>query len=312
MKKIILIIFLATNLPVSSQKTKIITAGIKAVSKKGISKKISTKTSIKSLETFRFSPKKSLEKSTYKLSPKESKVFLNRVFSEKRATEVYKNLGHENINRIHKLLPKNSPKELKKVFISDFEKNPKLLTLYENDNLLNCCYKKIMNMGASYRRDLTFIKQIKQGVSPIKINTINQGKAGKTINGVFFRLKEITLPNGLRIKGVFPDFKKHSIFEVTIPNHSMLKTDNSQFNLAFLKLKNSLKRSTELQEKFPKKIVDEISSRKLSISKSNNRVKGHVWHHTEDGTLQLIKREIHDAARHTGGRAIYGAGSTLR
>ncbi|MCG8201049.1 HNH endonuclease [Tenacibaculum finnmarkense genomovar finnmarkense] len=309
MKKIIIALILIASSSVFSQnsKVKIIKVAAKIISKKTINQVPKTY-----LNTFKFTSKEIITKTSHSLSPSETKKFLRRTFSEKKSKVIYNKLGNKKLNRIHNLLPKDSPKEVRKVFISDFEKSPKLIAYYEKHNLLNCCYAKIIGMGGGYRRDLAFIKQIKKGISPIKIKTINQDKVGKIINGVPFRRRVKTLPNGLKVEGIFPDFKKHSIFEVIIPNHNMLKTDNSQFNLAFLKLQSSLKRSPDLQKKLPKSVIDEILSRKLSISKSNNRVKGYVWHHTENSTLQFIKSETHDAVRHTGGRALFGAGSTLR
>ncbi|MYM59083.1 hypothetical protein GTG28_07590 [Vibrio sp. OCN044] len=38
---------------------------------------------------------------------------------------------------------------------------------------------------------------------------------------------------------------------------------------------------------------------------ANSTPSGHVWHHVENGkTMQLISKDIHNAARHTGGAAI--------
>ncbi|PKH69303.1 hypothetical protein CXF59_00030 [Flavobacterium sp. ALD4] len=57
---------------------------------------------------------------------------------------------------------------------------------------------------------------------------------------------------------------------------------------------------------------DEILAKQLkdiSNSSSNNqgRIFGYIWHHSEKpGIIQLIRKDVHEFNRHTGGNAIWG------
>ena len=55
-----------------------------------------------------------------------------------------------------------------------------------------------------------------------------------------------------------------------------------------------------------------ILHRKLSLSENTYNVPGYIWHHTEDRSLQLVKKDLHDLVKHSGGRTIFGGGSTMR
>ena len=91
----------------------------------------------------------------------------------------------------------------------------------------------------------------------------------------------------------------------------MLNTDKKQFDLAFMKFQNQLRRSPDLRKNFNKKQLDELLNRKTKPL-TNNSVPGYTWHHQEDGYLDCVKSSIHDKVKHTGFRALNGAGGTLR
>jgi hypothetical protein len=310
MRKVIVLclVFSCTNY-LFSQKAKALNAAIKYAVKKGAkqlvinnSKKKHTIFFVNSLKT----------KKNY-LSPEASKAFLTRLYSEKKATRIFKKLGNQKINKLYNFLPKDGDKKFKKMFVHDMSTDVAFADyVFKNPSILKCCYSKLITTGPVYRRNLNLLKKIKSRKSPIRLKTINDGYENRYLNDVLFKLRKRTLDSGLEVKVVVPQFKKHSIFEVKIPNHHIMKRDRNQMTLAFMKLRKNLIANPELQKKFTKEQLQEILHRKLSLSKNTYNVPGYIWHHTEDRSLQLVKRDIHDIVKHSGGRTIFGGGSTMR
>ena len=74
----------------------------------------------------------------------------------------------------------------------------------------------------------------------------------------------------------FPDFSQYARVTVNVP----------------------LGKSIEQDFKYANKLIKEKTT-----------PKGYTWHHTEKpGVLQLIPTDLHEAVRHTGGKAIERAG----
>ena len=110
---------------------------------------------------------------------------------------------------------------------------------------------------------------------PKKINgrvPINAKYAGKTLN--FTGKLKSKYPHGIPYNAQgFPDFSRYIIKKVNLKNGFKGRTND--FNLA-----------------------DKISG----VSKQYRKDNKLTWHHHENGkTMQLIKRELHEAARHNGG-----------
>ena len=309
--KIIIILcflFLHTN-SLFSQKGRAVNTALKYAIKEA-SKKAIINTSKKKYTIF-FVNSLTLPKKN--LSPEASNLFLSRLFSKKKAVRIFKKLGNHKINRIYNFLPNNSDEKLKKLFLHDMSTDDAFANyIFKNPSILNCCYSKLITTGPIYRRNLSLLKKIKEGKSPVRLQTINDKYENKYLNGVLFKLRKRTLDSGLEVEVIVPQFKKHSIFEVKIPNHQIMKRDINQMTLAFMKLRKNLIANPELQKKFTKEQLQEILHRKLSLSENTYNVPGYIWHHTEDRSLQLVKKDLHDLVKHSGGRTIFGGGSTMR
>jgi hypothetical protein len=167
-------------------------------------------------------------------------------------------------------------------------------------------------MGRKFRKNKNVLKQIENNVTPVKLVTRNNDLEGKVKYGVKFIRKTITLPNGLKVSGVFPKFKHLS--RVKLPNYLLDKPDVMQMNYAFMKFRKQLLLNPELQKKFTAKELEEIFKRKITSTKvPNYKVKGHTWHHSEDtGVLELVETKIHKAIPHDGGSAVWAGGKVYK
>lgn len=135
------------------------------------------------------------------------------------------------------------------------------------------------------------------------IPTINEGMEGKTVNGVKFAKRVFTL-NGEKVEGVFPVFK--SEFECKLPENMYTASDNEQMKYCTKKLAEKIERDSEFAKKFTPRQLEQIRN-------GEPRISGLTWHHNEvPGKMQLVNAEDHSAARHTGGRSIWGGGSESR
>ena len=72
-----------------------------------------------------------------------------------------------------------------------------------------------------------------EGTKPRHIPTINEGMAGKSVNGVRFARRVFTL-NGEKVEGVFPVFK--SEFNVKLPENLYKASDNEQMRYCTKKI----------------------------------------------------------------------------
>lgn len=135
------------------------------------------------------------------------------------------------------------------------------------------------------------------------IPTINEGMEGKTVNGVKFAKRVFTL-NGEKVEGVFPVFK--SEFECKLPENMYTASDNEQMKYCTKKLAEKIERDPEFAKKFTPRQLEQIRN-------GEPRISCLTWHHNEvPGKMQLVNAEDHSAARHTGGRSIWGGGSESR
>ena len=108
---------------------------------------------------------------------------------------------------------------------------------------------------------------------------------------------------GTKIEGVFPEFK--SVYTTHLPDNILMSSDKVQFNHCCKSLQNEIKNNPGLSKQF--------SSRQLDQIKHGITPDGYTWHHNEQlGKMELVKSDIHDTAKHTGGRAIWGGGSINR
>ncbi|MDN3620108.1 HNH endonuclease [Polaribacter undariae] len=249
-----------------------------------------------------------------KLTKDEFVTFIERSgFSHKEAEKVFLKLGKENNRMIYSLISNDTPIALRKILIEDASAKPQFFKIIYNDPKLLNSFELVYSMGRKYRTDLKILNKVYKREFPIDINTI-VSNGGLNKYGVKYFNKIITLTNGIKIRGYFPDFINYTIFQTKIPQHRLLKSDASQFNYAFLKFQKNLKINPEMQKKFTRKELKELLTRKLKSTKSEStsKVPGYTWHHNESGFLQLVETKVHNDVKHTGDRALKGGGKEIR
>lgn len=140
-------------------------------------------------------------------------------------------------------------------------------------------------------------------MKPQHISTINEGMAGKSVNGVKFA-RRVFLLYGEKVEGVFPVFK--SEFNTKLPENLYKASDNEQMRYCTKKIAERIERDSEFAKKFTPRQLEQIRN-------GEPRISGLTWHHNEiPGKMQLVDANDHSAARHTGGRSIWGGGSESR
>lgn len=159
-------------------------------------------------------------------------------------------------------------------------------------------YKKKLGCSDSTLDKLTIDENGK-----LTLKTINEGKEGSEgENGVRYE-KKIIIINGVEIEGVFPVFD--SKFDTYLSEDMLDSSDTKQEKECNEKLKEELEKNPEMANQFTDEQLEQI--------KNGDTPDGYTWHHNEEqGKMQLIKTEDHQANRHTGGKAIWGGGSDNR
>lgn len=138
---------------------------------------------------------------------------------------------------------------------------------------------------------------------PRHIPTINENMAGEKNNGVFYELKRFKL-NGKEVEGVFPVFE--SQFDVKLPKELYRASDTEQMKYCTKTLAEAIKNNPELKKQFDERQIKQIEN-------GDPRIGKFTWHHSEiPGKMQLVNAKEHSAARHTGGRSLWGGGSDSR
>ncbi|MGC9342799.1 MAG: HNH endonuclease, partial [Bacteroidales bacterium] len=70
-------------------------------------------------------------------------------------------------------------------------------------------------------------------------------------------------------------------------------------------LKNKVEADHAFAGKFTKEQLEQI--------KNGETPDGYTWHHNEtSGKMELVRTDVHQANRHTGGKAIWGGGNENR
>lgn len=127
------------------------------------------------------------------------------------------------------------------------------------------------------------------------------------ISGVRFERRVVELPDGERIEGVFPRFE--SIFDAKIPENLYLQPDRVQLRECNRQLAQEIEKNPELSKLFSQEQHEQI----MDGIYDGTAPDGYVWHHdAEAGKLQLVDFETHSHTGHTGGRSLWGGGSTCR
>ncbi|GEN81839.1 hypothetical protein SLU01_01510 [Sporosarcina luteola] len=123
------------------------------------------------------------------------------------------------------------------------------------------------------------------------------------ITGVPFESKQVELPSGETVEGVFPEFE--SMHDVQLNESQYMDSDARQFKTANEQLAENVANDPELAGKFTEDQLMQIEA--------GDTPEGYLWHHSEEpGVLQLVDKDIHDKTGHTGGRSLWGGGSDFR
>lgn len=170
--------------------------------------------------------------------------------------------------------------------------------------------KEVANVGIEVAKNSTelpngFEKSSSLEKPVTEIQTRRSDLEGKEHpeTGVKYERKEVQLGNGEVVEGVFPEFEAK--FEAQLDESQYLDSDGRQFREANNQLSEAIKNHPELADGYTPEQLDQISRGRTPD--------GYVWHHSEQpGVLQLVDKDIHDATRHTGGRAIWGGGQEYR
>lgn len=153
-------------------------------------------------------------------------------------------------------------------------------------------------------RELNAFKNgVNETEKPKHIKTINENMEGSSIAGVPYR-KQIIRVNGEKYEGVFPRFEAK--YQMKLPQSLYRASDDEQMKYCTQRLKLAIERNPDLARNFTARQLEQIKD-------GNARISGLTWHHNErPGIMQLVDANAHSAARHTGGRSIWGGGGDYR
>lgn len=135
----------------------------------------------------------------------------------------------------------------------------------------------------------------------INLKCINSEYAGMKHpeTGISYVEKIIDV-NGVKIRVVVPEFP--SVVDVILPDEMKMETESEQFNYLNGWLKNEVKNNPQLKAEF--------NEMQLEMIEAGLKPKGFTWHHNEECCkMQLVKFEIHNGTRHTGGNSIWSGGN---
>lgn len=134
------------------------------------------------------------------------------------------------------------------------------------------------------------------------VETINQHLLGKThpVTGVPFRLAQVNLSDGRKLKGVFPVFD--SVADIQLPEELLKASFKDQQKYCMEQLQRLTKYPwSSLRRLFDTDQLDDIAKGVLP--------EGLSWHHSEqEGLMQLVDALIHEKTGHTGGMSLWGIG----
>lgn len=122
--------------------------------------------------------------------------------------------------------------------------------------------------------------------------------------GVPYKQKIVTDEDGVRFRGVFPEFTPE--YECRLPKELYLVTDKSQFRNCIEQLKAYLEANPKEKARFTAEQLEQIWNL--------DTPDGFVWHHVESppGKMQLVDFNTHANTRHNGGKSIWGGGKAYR
>ncbi|MGG0763459.1 HNH endonuclease [Bacillus paramycoides] len=116
----------------------------------------------------------------------------------------------------------------------------------------------------------------------------------------------VSKSNGKEYKVTY-DKNGHPIFnaqfDTTLPESKYLSSDSEQFTFCNKDPFDKAMKDPELKSKF--------TGEELEGFKEGKKPSNYTWYHHQDiGKMQLVDYFEHEAAKHTGGRAYWGGGSS--
>ena len=225
--------------------------------------------------------------------------------------------------------------------------NANMLKFNKNPDLVQA-YQKLFK-SESYRSNINYLNQTEnwikngsQGELIIKIQSSNvEKKLLNTVQNDIPFIKKIIKNEGITLSGVFPDFRKYTIYKAPELENVFLKSsDKTQFSISRANLRKEYEKSSSKIEDLlmaqnkrfaenggifsksagryitdPQEML-EIQIKDIIQIKSGNqqeRIFGFVWHHNEsNGIIDLVAYDKHNSVKHIGGRNIWAGGSIAR
>ena len=132
-------------------------------------------------------------------------------------------------------------------------------------------------------------------------SSINAQYEGQMHEGVSYERYYESYSNGENLTGVRANFDPHSKFDVQLPEEKYIGTYEVHNKECNNQLHKSVNSNPEVAKQF--------NSDQLEQIKNGDTPEGFTWHHDiPEGRMQLVDRKLHERARHTGGKAIWGGG----
>ncbi len=135
----------------------------------------------------------------------------------------------------------------------------------------------------------------------IRLKCINEEYAGREHPETKVPyVEKIVDINGVKIQVVVPEFK--SVVDVKLPAELEKAPEADQFKYLNNCLKDLIKANPELRTQF--------TETQIAMIERGIKPKGFTWHHNEEsGKMQLMKTDVHEGTRHTGGNSIWSGGN---
>jgi hypothetical protein len=134
------------------------------------------------------------------------------------------------------------------------------------------------------------------------INSSLEGKLHPEA-GVPYVRKTVENFEGATLSVIVPEFNES--FAVQLPEDLLQSSDKAQFDYSNETLESAYDNGEIDASKF--------TDRQLEQIKNGDKPEEFTWHHSEvKGRMELIDSKTHNAAAHTGGKAIWGGGKNAR
>lgn len=181
-----------------------------------------------------------------------------------------------------------------KIFLQALIKDPKLIKTYERIH---------SSLSVKFRMNVKVLKDINNDISPVRIKTTKSSYVGKSIDGVVYRTRIISI-GGIKYEGVFPDFKEVRAFYTVLPKNLYMANDDAQMKNVTRYLRKKIAQDSDLKNKFTSEQLD-------AILNGRRKIPGYTWHHKEApvGAMELVPSKLHDTAPHDGGKAFWNGGN---